>query len=82
MRTMEQQTKHMTFLELLDFAWTVHIRDEYYTTLDGEDTIYFNDRGYLEARNVTIADDDCFVVKDYPYIFEKYKEKSEHRKRK
>ncbi|MEB6038196.1 hypothetical protein [Staphylococcus pseudoxylosus] len=72
---MELQTKHMSFLELLKFAWTMDIRNEYYTSLDGDETVYFNDRGYLEAQNITIAEDDYFVVRDNSYNFDLYKVK-------
>ncbi|END1833314.1 hypothetical protein ABLM60_003995 [Shigella flexneri] len=75
---MEEPTKYMNFVELMDFVWTMGIRDEYYTTLDGDETVHFNERGQLEAQNVTIAEDDCFVVKDSVHMFESYKKASKH----
>ncbi|RIM32722.1 hypothetical protein BUY35_00095 [Staphylococcus cohnii] len=73
---MEVQTKYMNFVELMKFVWTMGIRDEYYTTLDGDETVHINDRCQLEAQNITIAEDDCFVVEDSVRMFESYKKRS------
>lgn len=72
---MELITKHMSFLELLKFAWTMDVRNESFTSLDGDETIHFNDRGFLEAENITIAEDDRFIVRANAYEFDLYKSK-------